>query len=91
MGSEFSTEEIKIRGEELLAKVKELVREGNVRRLIIKNEEGTTLIEVPLTVGVIGAVLLPVWAAIGAVAALATDCTIVVERRDDAGGPPPPG
>jgi hypothetical protein len=91
MGSEFSTEEIKLRGEELLAKVKELVREGNVRRLIIKNEEGTTLIEVPLTVGVIGAVLLPVWAAIGAVAALATDCTIVVERRDDAGGPPPPG
>ncbi len=88
MGSEFNTEEIKIRGEELLAKVKELVREGNVRRLIIKNEEGTTLIEVPLTVGVIGAVLLPVWAAIGAIAALATDCTIVVERRD-APGPPP--
>jgi len=91
MGSEFTTEEIKIRGEEMLAKVKELVHEGNVRRLIIKNEEGTTLIEVPLTVGVIGAVLLPVWAAIGAIAALATDCTIVVERRDQAGGPPPPG
>ena len=76
------TEEIRISGEELLAKVKELVREGNVRRLIIKNDEGTTLIEVPLTVGVIGAVLLPVWAAIGAIAALATDCTIVVERRE---------
>jgi Flp pilus assembly pilin Flp len=83
MGSEFSTEEIKIRGEELLAKVKELVREGNVRRLIIKDGEGATLIEVPLTVGVIGAVLLPVWAAIGAIAALATDCTIVVERRGE--------
>lgn len=81
MATEFSTEEIRIRGEELLAKVKELVREGNVRRLIIKDGEGTTLIEVPLTVGVIGAVLVPVWAAIGAVAALATDCTIVVERR----------
>jgi hypothetical protein len=89
MGTEFSTEEIKIRGEELLGKVKELVHEGNVRRLIIKNEEGTTLIEVPLTVGVIGAVLLPVWAAIGAIAALATDCTIVVERRNDPGEPPP--
>lgn len=88
MGTEFTTEEIKIRGEELLAKVKELVHEGNVRRLIIKNEEGTTLIEVPLTVGVIGAVLLPVWAAIGAIAALATDCTIVVERRTDPGDPP---
>ena len=91
MGSEFTTEEIKIRGEEMLAKVKELVHEGNVRRLIIKNEEGTTLIEVPLTVGVIGAVLLPVWAAIGAIAALATDCTIVVERREQPGGPPPTG
>lgn len=88
MGTEFSTEEIRIRGEEMLAKVKELVHEGNVRRLIIKNEEGTTLIEVPLTVGVIGAVLLPVWAAIGAIAALATDCTIVVERRQDPGAPP---
>lgn len=81
MGSEWRTEEFKLRGEELLAKVKELVREGNVRRLIIKNEDGATLIEVPLTVGVLGAVLLPVWAAIGAIAALATDCTIVVERR----------
>jgi Flp pilus assembly pilin Flp len=81
VGSEWRTEEFKLRGEELLAKVKELVREGNVRRLIIKNEDGATLIEVPLTVGVLGAVLLPVWAAIGAIAALATDCTIVVERR----------
>lgn len=90
MGTEFTTEEIKIRGEELLAKVKELVHEGNVRRLIIKNEEGTTLIEVPLTMGVIGAVLLPVWAAIGAIAALATDCTILVERRVDGGDPPDP-
>jgi hypothetical protein len=84
----FTTEEIRLRGEEVLATVKELVHEGNVRRLIIKNEEGTTLIEVPLTVGVLGAVLLPVWAAIGAVAALATDCTIVVERRTDGGGSP---
>jgi hypothetical protein len=87
MGSEWRTEEFKLRGEDVLAKVKELVHEGNVRRLMIKNEEGTTLIEVPLTVGVIGAVLLPVWAAIGAVAALATDCTIVVERRVTGGDP----
>jgi len=76
------SDEFRVRGEELLAKARELVREGNVRRLIIKNDEGMTLIEVPLTVGVIGVALLPVWAAIGAVAALATDCTIVVERRD---------
>ncbi len=80
-------EEFRIDGQELLGKVKELVAEGNVRRIIIKNEEGHTLIEVPLTIGVIGAILLPVWAAIGAIAALATHCTIVVER-DEASGPP---
>ena len=76
------TEEFRITGDELLAKAKELIREGNIRRLIIKNEEGTTLVEIPLTFGVIGAALLPVFAAIGAIAALATDCSIVVERRD---------
>ncbi|NIR36516.1 MAG: DUF4342 domain-containing protein, partial [Actinobacteria bacterium] len=61
---------MKVRGEELLAKVREVVHEGNVRRLMIVNEEGRTLIEIPLTIGVIGAVLLPVWAAIGAIAAV---------------------
>ena len=66
-----------------MAKVKELVHEGNIRRIIIKNEEGKTLIEVPLTMGVIGAVLLPVLAAIGAIAALVTDCTIVVEKVEE--------
>ena len=76
------TEEIRISGDELLAKVKELIHQGNVRRLMIKNGDGMTLIEVPLTVGLIGAALLPVLAAVGAIAALATDCTIVVERRD---------
>ena len=76
------TEEFRTTGDELLAKAKELIHQGNVRRLIIKNEAGTTLIEIPLTIGVIGATLLPVFAAIGAIAALATDCTIVVERRD---------
>jgi hypothetical protein len=76
------TEEFRISGDELLAKAKQLIHEGNVRRLIIKNEQGHTLVEFPLTIGVIGAALLPVFAAIGAVAALATDCTIVVERRN---------
>ena len=74
------TEEIQTTGDELVAKVKELVHEGNVRRVIIKNEVGRTLIEVPLTLGVVGAVLLPVWAAIGAIADLVTECTIVVEK-----------
>ena len=73
-----------VKGEELISKVKELVREGNIRRIIIANEEGETLVEVPLTIGVVGAVLLPVWAAIGAIAAVATKCTIKVERRDAA-------
>jgi len=59
------------------------VHEGNIRRITIKNEEGKTLIEIPLTLGVIGAVLLPVWAAVGAIAALVTDCTIVVEKVDE--------
>ena len=56
------------------------MHEGNIRRIIIKNEEGNKLIEIPLTLGVVGIVLLPVWAAIGAIAALVADCTIVVEK-----------
>jgi CBS domain-containing protein len=74
------TREYTVTGDDLVAKAKELVREGNVRRLIIKDEGGRTLIEVPLTLGVVGAVLLPVWVAIGAIAALAARYTIVVER-----------
>lgn len=74
-------EEFKVSGEDVVKKIKEIIREGNVRRIIIKNEKGKTLIEVPLTIGVVGAVLLPIWAAIGAVAALVAKCTIVVEKR----------
>jgi hypothetical protein len=74
-------EEIRVEGREVLGKVKELVAEGNIRRLIIKNEEGHVLIEVPLTVGVIGVLVAPVWAAIGALAAVVNHCTIVVERN----------
>ena len=77
------TEEFEVSGEKLLAKLKELVRQGNIRRITIKNEEGRSLIEVPLTLGVIGAALLPVWAAIGAIAALVTKCTIVLERIEE--------
>lgn len=74
-----------MRGDQLVAKVKELIHEGNVRRITIKNEEGKTLIEIPLTLGVMGAVLLPVWAGIGAIAALVTNCSIEVEREGDDG------
>ena len=76
------TEEFRVSGEEVLAKVKGLVHEGNVRRIAIRNEKGETVVEFPLTVGVVGVLLLPMWAAIGAVAALLTRCTIVVERAD---------
>jgi len=74
-------EEFKVVGDDVIKTIKKIVKEGNIRRIIIKNEEGKPLIEIPLTVGVVGAALLPVWAAIGAVAALVVKCTIVVEKR----------
>jgi len=76
---ETRTEEFRVNGERLLSEIKRLVNEGNIRRIIIKQGE-KTLIEIPLTLGVIGIALLPVWAAIGAIAALVTECTIVVEK-----------
>ncbi len=76
-------EEFKVSGEDVVKKVKELIKEGNIRRIIIKNEEDKVLVEFPLTVGVVGVALLPMWAAIGAIAALVTKCTIVVEKRED--------
>ena len=88
MEDQQRTEEFTLNGDEVLAKVKQLVHEGNIRRISIKNEDGRTILEVPLTLGLIGAALLPVFAAIGAAAALATRCTIVVER-DDAPGEGP--
>ena len=76
------TEEHKVSGENLLGRIKELVHQGNIRRIIIKNSEGHKLLEIPLTVGVVGAVLLPIWVAVGAIAALAKDYTLEVERQD---------
>jgi CBS domain-containing protein len=76
------TEEFQVRGDMLIAKIKELLHEGNIRRVVIKNEEGRTLIDIPLTIGVVGAILAPQLAAIGAIAALVTRGTIVVERVD---------
>ena len=77
------TEEYQVDGDFLVHKVKELVHEGNIRRITIKNEEGKRLIEIPLTIGAVGILLLPVWAAIGAIAALVTDCTIFVENIEE--------
>lgn len=73
-------EEIKVAGGNLKAKLKELIHEGNVRRIVIRNPQGRTLLDLPLAAGVAGAALLPFWAAIGTIAALATDYTIGVER-----------
>ena len=74
--------EFRVKGEDLIRKIKDVMHEGNVRRIIIKDEQGKTYFEVPLTLGVVGAVLMPVWAAIGAVAALASNFTIEVQKRE---------
>lgn len=73
-------EEIKVTGAKLMAKLKELIHEGNVRRVVLKNPDGRTLLDMPLNAGLAGAALLPFWAAVAAVAVLATDYSILVER-----------
>ncbi len=74
------TEEFTFNGEELLARIKEIIRQGNIRRIIIKNKDGHILMEIPLTIGVVSAVLAPTLAAIGAIAALLSEATVVVEK-----------
>ena len=76
-------EEFRATGGEILDKIKEILHEGNVRRIILKDEKGKTFLEIPLTVGVVGAIVAPVLAAVGAVAALASNLTIVVEKTED--------
>jgi hypothetical protein len=76
------TEEVKVKGEDLLKKVKELIHEGNIRRIIIKNENGEPYIEIPLTLGVVGMVFAPVLAAVGAIAALASNFTIEIQKKE---------
>ncbi len=76
-------EEIKVAGKDLVEKVKSLIHEGTIHRLIIKNEDGLTMIEVPITIAAIGAIAAPVLAAVGAIAAMVTHCTIVVERKGE--------
>lgn len=74
-------ETFQVKGDRVLEKIKELVKEGNVRKITIKDKQGKTIAEFPLTIGVIGAVIAPVLAAIGAIAALVTECSITVERN----------
>ncbi len=74
-------ESYRVKGKDVVNKIKSVIREGNVRRIIIKNKEGRNLIDIPLTVGVVGIVFAPVLAAVGMMAALLSECDIVVERN----------
>jgi hypothetical protein len=80
MSEKVRTEEFQVSGDMLVAKIKELLHEGNIRRIIIKNEDGRTLVDIPLTLGVVGVLVAPQLAALGAIAALITKGTIVVEK-----------
>ena len=80
--AKVTTEEYFVSSDNLIERVKELLHEGNVTRIIVKNEKGDVLLEIPATIGVIGVVLVPWLAALGAIAALATKCKIVVEKRE---------
>ena len=82
MTEKTHNEEYRVNGEELLGKVKNLIKEGNIRRIIIKDKEGKTVFEIPLTFGVVGALIAPQLAAIGAIAALLTEATVVVEKAE---------
>ena len=79
----ITKESIKVQGEKILSKVKELVKEGNVRKISIHEKDGKELMSFPLSLGVVGAVFAPVLAAVGAMAALIGECTITVEREED--------
>jgi len=80
--SKFHTEEFFVNGEEIMTKIKQLVHEGNIRRIIIRDRQGQTYMEIPLTVGVAGVLLAPALAGLGAMAALLSEATIVVEKVD---------
>lgn len=80
-----NTEEFRVNGDDILRKVKEIIAAGNARRIIIKTEKGDTMLEIPLTIAIVGAVLAPILAAVGAMAALVTHCTIVVEKKEPVG------
>lgn len=80
MEEKIRKEEFKVSGDELLGFIKKLINEGNIRRIIVKDKDGNTLLEIPLTVGLAVSILIPVWVAIGAIAALASNYIIVIEK-----------
>ncbi len=75
--------EMRVKGEDLLKRVREIIHEGNIRRIIIKDDKGKTFLEIPLSIGMVGAVLLPIWAAVGALAAMASNFTIEVVKKEE--------
>ncbi len=77
------TEEFRVNGEDLIARIKNLIKEGNIRKVIIKDKEGKVVFEIPLTFSVVGALIAPQLAAIGAIAALLTEATVVVEKDEN--------
>lgn len=85
------SQRIRVRGEELLGKVRELIHEGNTRRIIVIGDDGTTLLEIPLTAGIMGTVMAPALVAIGAMAALATNYTLLIEAHPAARSESPAG
>jgi hypothetical protein len=93
MNLESIVEEIQVKGRDLVEKVRELIHEGNVQRIVVKDEHGNTFVEIPVTVAAVGAVLSPLLAAIGAISALVAKFTIVVTRSEPKppeGGAPKP-
>lgn len=82
MSEKVHSEEFRVDGEKLIAKIRELLHQGNIRRIIIKDKEGKTVMEIPVTLGVVGVLLAPQLAAIGAIAALLTEATVVVEKSE---------
>jgi hypothetical protein len=81
-GTEPRCEQYRVSGDRVVAKLKELLHEGNVRHIVIRNEDGQVLIQIPVSLGVAGALLIPVWAAVGAIAAVVSSCTIEIERQE---------
>ena len=80
MDEEKKTEEFKVNGEDLMEKIKAIIREGNARKVIIKDKDDKEILSFPLTVGVVGIALAPIFAAVATITALVTECTIVIER-----------
>jgi hypothetical protein len=80
--NQSNREYFRVSGDEILSKIKEIIKEGNARRIIIKNEKDETIMEFPVTIGAIGVVLAPVFAAVGTLAALAMKCTLIVEKKN---------